>query len=93
MKNNKVNNETLHIHSDTYLPDGRPLPLILNAQDLILLLRLNDRNPALAKNTLKYYRDLNWLQGFKVGNRIMYHRDAVLKFIEILTSQEVKKTG
>ena len=93
MRDNEINNDTTNIHSDTYLPDGRPLPLILNSTDLILLLRLDDRDPALAKNTLKYYRDLNWLKGFKVGNRIVYHRDEVLKFIETLTSQEIKKTG
>jgi len=88
-----MTNDTLNFPSETFLPDGRPLPLVLNAEDLILLLRLDDRDPTLAKNTLKYYRDLHWLQGFQVSNRIMYHRDAVLKFIEILTSQELKKSG
>ena len=69
------------------------LPLVLNSTDLILLLRLDDRDPTLASNTLKYYRDLRWLKGFFVGKRIVYHRNAVLKFIETLTSQDIKKTG
>ena len=88
-----MNNETLNIQYDTFLPDGRPLPLVLNAQDLILLLRLDDRTPAQARDTLKHYRSIGLLKGFFVGKRIVYHRDAVLKFIEALTSQQVKKTG
>ena len=70
-----------------YMPDGKPVPLVLDDVDLIKLLRLEKHNIENARWTLKYYRDKGLLKGVRLGKRIRYTRDEVLKFLEKQTER------
>ena len=72
------------------MPDGRPVPIVLDDKELIILLRLDDQGPRNARFTLKYYRDKGLLRGVRLGKRIRYTRDEVLKFLERQTDETNK---
>lgn len=61
-----------------FMPDGRPAPAVLTAEEAIELLRLDGPNPA---RTLKYYRDNNELVGFRIGRKVRYPLNEVMLFL------------
>ena len=69
------------------MPDGKPVPTVLNDEELIQLLRLDEQGPHNARTTLKYYRDKGLLKGIRLGKKIRYTRDEVLKFLEKQTER------
>jgi hypothetical protein len=65
------------------MPDGRPAPLILTEEELVILLRLDEnsggpKNPAY---TLAYYRK-HGLRSIQMGKRIRYYLPDVIEFLE-----------
>jgi hypothetical protein len=62
-----------------YLPDGRPAPVVLTAEETAGLLRLDVGDPL---RTLKHYRDENELRGFRLGRKVRYRLADVLAFLE-----------
>jgi hypothetical protein len=65
------------------MPDGRPAPLILTEEELVILLRLDEnsggpKNPAY---TLAYYRKRG-LRSIQMGKRIRYFLLDVIEFLE-----------
>jgi len=67
-----------------FLPDGRPAPGVLTTEEVILLLRLDGDHPG---RTLKYYRDEGQLVGIKLGRKIRYTLDEVMRFLAKKTEQ------
>jgi len=74
-----------------YMPTGEPVPLVLDDEDLIKLLRLENQNEKNAKWTLKYYRDKGLLKGTRLGKKIRYTRDEIVKFLERQTAETNKR--
>lgn len=64
--------------SVVFLPDGRPAPAVLTAEETAELLRLDNGDPL---RTLKHYRDARELRGFRLGRKIRYRLDDVLEFV------------
>lgn len=63
-----------------YFPDGRPAPLVLTEEETIILLRL-DNGPKRPKYTLQYYREEGLLGGIRIGKRIRYPLEEIIKFL------------
>ena len=61
-----------------FMPDGRPAPLVLTADEVIFLLRLDGNSP---ERTLKFYRDEGLLKGIRIGRRVRYPLSEVLRFL------------
>jgi len=61
-----------------YLPDGRPAPVVLTAEEAAELLRLDNGDPM---RTLKFYRDEGELKGFRLGRKVRYRLVDVLEFL------------
>jgi len=70
-------------HSIPFMPDGRPCPGVMTSDEVILFLRLDGHG----ERCLKYYRDENLLTGIRIGRRVRYPLDEVLRFI----NQKVKE--
>ena len=64
--------------SVAFLPDGRPAPAVLTADETVSLLRLDNANPL---RTLKFYRDEGLLVGVRIGRKVRYPLDEVMRFI------------
>ena len=62
-----------------YLPDGRPAPVVLTAEETAELLRLDNGDPL---RTLKFFRDEGLLKGFRLGRKVRYRLIDVLTFLE-----------
>lgn len=62
----------------TFLPDGRPAPGVLTADEVVSLLRLEGPHP---ERTLKFYRDEGALVGVRLGKKVRYPLDEVLRFL------------
>jgi len=80
-----VNPEQETFSSIPFLPDGRPAPAVLTADETIELLRLDGCNP---ERTLKYYRDEGELCGVRIGRKVRYPLDEVMRFL----AQKVAKS-
>ena len=65
----------------SYFPDGRPVPEVLTEPELIELLRLNEDGPKDPALTIQYYRDKGLLRGVRIGKRIRYTKQEVMKFL------------
>ena len=61
-----------------FLPDGRPAPGVLTADETIELLRLDGNHP---ERTLKFYRDEGLLVGVRIGRKVRYPLNEVMRFI------------
>jgi len=72
-------------YSVVFLPDGRPAPAILTADETIELLRLDGNHP---ERALKYYRDEGMLCGVRIGRKVRYPLDEVMRFL----AQKVAKS-
>lgn len=71
----------VHLPADTALmPDGRPLPDICTAEEVLHYLRMGEVNPGGVKKqrSLQPLREKGWLVGFRSGRNIMYTKQAVL---------------
>jgi hypothetical protein len=59
------------------MPDGRPAPAVLTSAEVIEFLRLNGNG----ERTLKFYRDEGKIVGIRIGRKVRYPLDEVLKFL------------
>lgn len=64
--------------SVVFLPDGRPAPAVLTADETASLLRLDSTNPL---RTLKYWRDEGLLVGIPLGRKVRYPLTEVMRFL------------
>lgn len=64
--------------SVVFLPSGKPAPVVLTSEELVCLLRLEGAHP---ERTLKYYRDEGELCGIRIGRKVRYPLDEVLRFL------------
>jgi len=62
-----------------FLPDGRPCPAVLTADELISLLRLDGEHPG---RCLKFWRDMGLLRGVRLGKTLRYRLADVLDFLD-----------
>ena len=65
-----------------HFPDGKPVPPVLTAEELIHLLRLDINGPKHPKSTLEYYREKNLLKGIKIGSNMRYFLPDVIDFLQ-----------
>jgi len=75
-----MKNEVQNLISVDYMPNGRPCPAILTAEETAILLRLEGDNP---ERTLKFYRDEGQLKGIRLGRKIRYRLVDVRKFLDM----------
>ena len=68
-----------------YLPSGKPCPFVLTGDEVIELLQLDGNNP---ERTLKFYRDEGQLKGFRLGRRVRYRLEDVIKFLQQKAAEE-----
>lgn len=61
-----------------HMPDGRPAPAVLTADEAIELLRLDGAG---GLRTLKYYRDEGQLVGIRIGRKVRYPLSEVMRFL------------
>ena len=61
-----------------FLPDGRPAPAVLTAEEAVELLRLDNGDPL---RTLKFYRDEGLLTGVRIGRKMRYRLCDVENFL------------
>jgi len=61
-----------------FLPDGRPAPAVLTAEETAAMLRLEGGSSG---RTLKYYRDEGQLKGIRLGRKVRYRLVDVQKFL------------
>jgi hypothetical protein len=69
-----------------FLPDGRPAPAVLTAEETISLLRLDGEHP---ERCLKYWRDRGLLRGVRLGKTLRYR----LSDIEAFLAQKVRESS
>jgi hypothetical protein len=74
-----------------FFPDGRPVPEVLIEKELIELLRLDEDGPKDPHLTIQYYREKGLLKGVRIGKRIRYTKQEVLKFLEKQTEWTNRK--
>ena len=74
-----------------YFPDGKPVPEVLTESDLIALLRLDEDGPKDPTLTINYYRDKGLLRGIRIGKRIRYTKQEVIRFLEKQTDWTNRK--
>jgi len=67
-----------------FMPNGTPAPAVLTTEEVVLLLRLDGEHP---ERTLKYYRDEGLLEGVRLGRKIRYTLDEVMRFLANKTEQ------
>ena len=61
-----------------FLPDGRPCPAIMTAEEVARLLRLDGDHP---ERCLKYWRDQHELKGIILGKKVRYRLQDILDFL------------
>lgn len=60
-----------------FLPDGKPAPAVLTAEEAAAFLRLDGNG----QRALKYWRDQGELVGIKIGRRVKYPLSEVMRFL------------
>lgn len=58
-----------------FMPDGRPCPAILTADEVVQLLRLRNRN------ALNYYRERRMIRGTRLGRHVRFSIEEVRRFV------------
>lgn len=58
------------------MPDGRPCPAILTADEVVELLRFTGRGQ------LDYYRERRLIRGSRIGRHVRYTIDEVKRFVK-----------
>lgn len=73
------------------MPDGRPLPDVCTAEEVVLFLRLADPSddPNRRHRTLDGLRERRILVGYKCGRFVRYTKKAVLDCLELLQQEAV----
>lgn len=66
----------------TYMPDGRPAPVLLTEAEALRFLRIDTINLKHPEHTLRRYRDSGLLRCVQISKRIFYPVDELLAFIE-----------
>ena len=74
-----------------YFPNGNPVPEVLTESELIELLRLDEDGPKDPTLTIQYYRDKRLLRGMRIGKRIRYSKQEVIRFLEKQTDWTNRK--
>jgi hypothetical protein len=74
-----------------FLPDGRPAPAVLTAEETALFLRLGGNGKA--ERTLKYWRDQGLLRGVRLGKTLRYRLCDVEAFLDRKTGTENASVG
>jgi hypothetical protein len=74
-----------------FFPDGRPVPEVLIEKDLIELLRLDEDGPKDPHLTIQYYREKGLLRGIRIGKRMRYTKQEVIRFLEKQTDWTNRK--
>lgn len=62
-----------------YMPDGRPAPLVLTAEEAATLLRIESADPS---ETLRNYRKEGRLRGTQIGKSVRYTLPEVAAFLK-----------
>jgi hypothetical protein len=60
-----------------FMPDGRPAPAVLTSEETAAFLRL----AGTGQRALKYWRDQGELVGIRIGRKVRYPLDEVLRFL------------
>lgn len=60
-----------------FMPDGRPAPAVMTSEEVIEFLRLDGKG----ERTLKFYRDEGKIVGVRIGRKVRYPLDEVLRFL------------
>ena len=68
-----------------FLPDGRPCPAVMTADEVGQFLRLDGEHPG---RCLKYWRDTGLLRGVRLGKTLRYRLVDVLDFLDCKTGAE-----
>lgn len=63
--------------SVAFMPDGRPAPAVMTSSEVIEFLRLDGNG----ERCLKYYRDEGKIVGIRIGRKVRYPLDEVLRFL------------
>jgi len=74
-----------------FLPDGRPCPAVLTAEETALFLRLDGDGKTL--RALKYWRDTGQLRGVRLGKRVRYRLCDVEAFLDRKAGAENDNVG
>lgn len=59
-----------------YMPDGRPCPAVLTADEVVSLLRMRNHN------ALNYYRERRMILGTRIGRHVRFTIDEVRRFLK-----------
>ena len=81
-----MNREYRHPHLGV-MPDGRPAPSVLTAQETVVFLRLDQtgiKDPVLS---LRYYREKGLLKGVRIGLKLRYRLTDLLDFLDRLAEE------
>lgn len=87
----KNNNNEIYPVSTAYMPDGTPVPEVLTESELIKLLRLDEDGPKDPALTIQYYRDKGQLRGIRIGKRMRYTKQEIIRFLEKQTDWTNRK--
>jgi hypothetical protein len=60
-----------------FMPSGQPCPAVMTSAEVIEFLRLGSSG----ERTLKFYRDEGKIVGVRIGRKVRYPLDEVLKFL------------
>jgi hypothetical protein len=90
MKNSSDNNNSgIPLFAPAVLPDGRggftPCPDVLTGDEAVRYLRLDVDGPKNPLQTLRYYREKGKLKGTRMGKKVVYTREALNKFLQMMT--------
>ena len=74
-----------------FLPDGRPCPAVMTAEEVGDFLRLAGNGKA--ERTLKYWRDQGLLRGVRLGRKVRYRLSDVEAFLDRKVGAESDNVG
>ena len=60
-----------------FMPDGKPAPAVLTGEEAAAFLRLDGTG----QRALKYWRDQGELTGIRIGRKVRYSLNEVMRFI------------
>jgi hypothetical protein len=87
---NKNNDDRYEPMGPIYMKvDGQsvPVPEVLTQEEVIQVLRLDIDGPSDPEHTLAYYRDKGLLRPTRIGKRLRYWKQEVLRFLERKTEE------
>lgn len=77
--------DKLNTFSIAIMPDGKLAPSVMTEAEAIRYLRI-DKQKADATKTLQYYRDKKLLKATKIGKNLLYSRNELERFVELITN-------